>query len=89
MLIFGYSRLFATDYYVITTGNDSNNGSAGSPWRTISQACVSGPANAGHRINIGAGLFTEINYLIVPAGVSIILCVLIPDDLPYINIKYT
>ena len=63
---------YAANYYVSVTGNDSNNGSQASPWRNISKAIASVPANAGHVINIGAGTFTESNYIYVPSGVSII-----------------
>lgn len=72
VLVLSSFKLLATDYYVSTSGNDNNNGSLSSPWRTVLKACTSVPANAGHKINVGAGLFTETNYLIVPAGVSIV-----------------
>lgn len=63
---------YAADYYVSTTGNDSNIGSQASPWLSIGKAIATVSANAGHVINIGAGTFTESNYILLPAGVSII-----------------
>lgn len=45
------------DYYVSTTGNDSNNGSEGSPWRTIQKAANT--AQAGDTVYIKGGIYTE------------------------------
>ena len=63
--------VFAADYYVATTGNDANNGSQASPWRTIQKACSNVPANAGHIINLGQGTFSETATSNIPSGVTI------------------
>ncbi len=34
-----YGQCFAATYYISPTGSDSNNGSSGSPWKTLSKAC--------------------------------------------------
>ena len=60
----------ATNYYVTTGGNDGNNGSSGSSWKSVYKALS--VATAGEVINVGAGTFTETNFLMVPSGVSII-----------------
>src|SRR5437867_5080058 len=45
----GVSSGSATDYYVSTSGSDSNNGSASSPWATIAHAdSVVGPGAIVH-----------------------------------------
>jgi hypothetical protein len=61
---------FAANYYVSTSGNDNNNGSQGSPWKTISKAIAS--VGAGNTINLGSGTFTETNYIKLPSGVSLV-----------------
>ena len=66
-------KLFATSYYVSTSGNDSNDGtSASTAWRTLAKACSSVSANQGHIINIGSGTFTEDKMITIPSGVSVI-----------------
>jgi len=67
------AQVFATNYYVSTSGNDGNNGlSNGSAWRTIAKACSTVPENAGHVINIGAGTFYETSQINLPSGVTIL-----------------
>lgn len=49
----------ATTYYVATTGNDSNNGTAiGTPWRTIQKAVNTATA-PGDIVNVAAGSYAE------------------------------
>ena len=64
--------LFAADYYVSVTGNDNNNGSIGSPWRTIQKSFSSVQPNLGHVINIGSGAFDINNQLTLPSGVNLV-----------------
>jgi parallel beta-helix repeat protein len=44
------------NFYVATTGNDANNGSAGSPWRTIQNADTSS-RTGGDCINVAPGTY--------------------------------
>src|SRR5258708_27401632 len=44
------------NFYVATTGNDSNNGSAGSPWLTIQNADTSS-RTGGDCINVAPGTY--------------------------------
>src|SRR5207249_9293754 len=45
----GVSSASAADYYVSTTGSDSNDGSAAHPWATIAHAAsVVGPGSTVH-----------------------------------------
>ena len=63
----------ATDKYIATAangGSNSNNGSSGSPWLTLTYACAH--TTSGDLIHIGAGTFTETTQTILPIGVSII-----------------
>ncbi len=54
------SSLFAADYHVATTGNDTTGtGTSGNPWKTLKKACSSVPANLGHRIVLGTGNFYD------------------------------
>jgi len=48
---------FAATYYVATTGNDSNIGSQGSPWRTIAHAVSR--MNAGDTTYVRGGVYNE------------------------------
>jgi len=48
---------FAQDYYVMPSGSDSNTGLAGSPFRTISHAAQTVPANA--TVNITPAVYYE------------------------------
>ncbi|MDR3579651.1 MAG: hypothetical protein P4L44_06795 [Oryzomonas sp.] len=61
----------ATSWYVSPTGNDTiGNGSSGSPWATLSNAC-SKVTNAGDTINLAAGNYTDNNPCTLGAGVNI------------------
>jgi pectate disaccharide-lyase len=56
----GYAQ-GSKDYYVATSGNDSNNGSKTSPWRTISHAAsVVAP---GDTVHVMPGVYNESVYL--------------------------
>src|SRR5207249_7225642 len=46
-----------TNYYVSPTGNDSNNGSASSPWKTIQHAAS--VVTAGYTVHVAPGTYTE------------------------------
>lgn len=66
-------NLFATSYYVSTSGNDSNDGtSASTAWRTLAKACSTVSANQGHIINLGTGTFTETSIITIPSGTNIV-----------------
>jgi hypothetical protein len=56
-LTLGLVRASAADYYVSTTGNDNNPGSASQPFRTISRAY--GLATAGTTIIVQPGVYTD------------------------------
>ncbi len=45
-------------FYVSTTGNDNNNGSFGSPWRTIQHAANT--AVGGNRVYVMGGVYNEV-----------------------------
>ncbi|WP_374301818.1 DUF4082 domain-containing protein [Paracoccus sp. (in: a-proteobacteria)] len=47
-----------TTYYVSTTGSDGSNGSAGSPWRTISHA-MNASLKPGDEVVVKPGTYTE------------------------------
>jgi len=50
---------FANDYYVSATGSDSNNGSQGSPWRSIQKATSAFTlGSSGTVIHVAAGTYT-------------------------------
>ncbi|HKK41370.1 MAG TPA: DUF1565 domain-containing protein, partial [Bacteroidales bacterium] len=70
VLFFNFS-LSATNYYISVSGSDSNNGSANSPWRTLSYAC-SHATSAGDVINVGAGTFNVTSQCSLAEGVSIV-----------------
>lgn len=70
ILILNAAAIFATTYYISPTGNDANNGSAASPWKTLSKA-VSTVRTAGDIIHINAGTYTESTQLDLAVGVSI------------------
>ena len=61
----------ATTYYISVSGSDSNDGSANSPWRTLSYAC-SHATRSGDIINIGAGTFNVTSQCSLAEGVSIV-----------------
>ena len=60
----------ATTYYVSTSGNDSNNGSIGSPWRNPS-IINSKSFSSGDIVHINAGGYTLNAVISLPVGVSI------------------
>jgi hypothetical protein len=51
------STLSGPTYYVATTGNDANSGSAAAPWRTIQHAVSTVPA--GGTVVVNAGVYNE------------------------------
>lgn len=71
LCLFFVSSTYAATYYVSLSGNNSNDGSSGRPWRTIQHALSKVPAGQGHTIKIGAGTFVE-NQLHVPEGVHLL-----------------
>jgi uncharacterized repeat protein (TIGR02059 family) len=60
----------ATTFYIDPAGNNSNNGSAGSPWKTLSYAC-SKVTTSGDIIHVNAGTYPETAQSILAVGVSI------------------
>lgn len=51
-------RLLGADYYVATTGNDTTgDGSAGTPWATVTKAALT--AAAGDTVHVSTGLYSE------------------------------
>ncbi len=60
----------ATTFYIDPAGNNSNNGSAGSPWKTLSYAC-SKVTTSGDIIHVNAGTYPETAQSFLAAGVSI------------------
>lgn len=62
--------MFATIFYVSSTGNDAANGSAATPWKTLSKA-VNTVRTTGDIIHINAGTYTESTQLDLAVGVSI------------------
>ena len=62
--------LSGTTFYVDPAGSDSNNGSAGSPWKTLAFAC-SKVTVSGDIIHVNAGTYTISSQVSVPLGVSI------------------
>ena len=50
-------QIWGATYYVANTGNDSSNGSASSPWRTIGHAAS--VAAAGDTVSVAAGTYPE------------------------------
>lgn len=62
--------LNATTYYVDPNGSDSNNGSQGSPWKTLAYA-VSRVTAAGDIIHVNSGTFNETGQMFLSTGVSI------------------
>ena len=63
----------AADKYIATAangGSNSNNGSSGSPWLTLTYACAN--TTSGDIIHVGVGTFTETSRCVLNTGVSII-----------------
>lgn len=70
-LVAGSIYQTGSTYYVSTSGNDANNGTSGSPWRTLKNAVSKVPAGAGNTIKLAAGTYVESSYILVPVGVNI------------------
>lgn len=70
LLAFGLSA-GATKYYIATTGNNSNDGSVGNPWLTLSYAC-SQVTTAGDTIYVNSGTYNETARCNLSVGVSIV-----------------
>lgn len=73
-LSLGFAPLGATDYYVSTLGDDANgNGSAASPWRSVTRAMLA--VTAGDRILVAAGTYDPVHGesfpLVVKNGVAV------------------
>ena len=60
----------ATTYYIDPAGNNSNNGSSGSPWKTLTYAC-SKVTTSGDIIHVNAGTYPETAQSFLSVGVSI------------------
>jgi uncharacterized repeat protein (TIGR02059 family) len=65
-----FSVVNATSYFIDPSGSDANNGSAGSPWKTLAYAC-SRVNTPGDIIHVNAGTFTETVQSLLAVGVSI------------------
>jgi uncharacterized repeat protein (TIGR02059 family) len=63
--------LSGATYYIDPSGSDSNNGSSGSPWKTLAYAC-SKATSSGDIIHVNAGTYTETTPSILGVGVSIV-----------------
>jgi len=59
----------ALNYYVATTGNDSNPGTLASPFATLSKACS--VATSGYTINVAAGTYTDYAQCNLALGVNV------------------
>ena len=60
----------ATVYYIDPGGKNTNSGTAGSPWGTLSYAC-SKVTSSGDIIHVNAGTYTETTQSVLAIGVSI------------------
>lgn len=60
----------ASTYYISPNGNDSNNGSTSSPWKTLSKACQTA-TNSGDLIHVNSGTYIETGQCSLSIGVSI------------------
>jgi hypothetical protein len=69
ILLFCSIILNAKTSYVATTGNNSNNGTIGSPWLTIAYAVSQ--STSGDIIHVNAGSYTISTMILVPVGISI------------------
>jgi hypothetical protein len=69
MLFYSFS-LSASTYYIDPSGNNSNTGTVGSPWRTLQYACIQ-VTTPGDIIHINPGTFTETQQCILSEGISI------------------
>jgi hypothetical protein len=57
-----------TNYYVATSGSNSNNGSSGAPWATIAYAVTK--AGPGITINVASGTYNETEEIAITTGGS-------------------
>jgi len=62
--------LSAATYYIDQSGNNSNNGSQASPWKTLSYAC-SMARSSGDIIHVNSGVYVETAQSLLAVGVSI------------------
>ncbi len=62
--------LSAATYYIDQSGNNSNNGSQASPWKTLSYACTMA-RNSGDIIHVNSGVYVETTQSLLAVGVSI------------------
>ena len=62
----------ANTVFVSATGNDSGDGSAVNPWKTLRYAVTKVPASQGYTIQLSAGTFIETGLIEVPLGVNVI-----------------
>ena len=60
----------ATTYYIDPSGSNSNNGSSGSPWKTLAYACSKATAS-GDIVHVNTGTYIETTQIFLPTGVSI------------------
>jgi len=65
-LIFYSNICFSQNYYVSPFGNDNDNGSEMTPWRTIQKACSS--ATVGSIVFIKAGIYNELDVTMMVQG---------------------
>ena len=71
LLLWASVSVNATTYYMATTGSDaSGNGSASSPWKTLSYAC-SKATSSGDIIHVNAGTYAITSACQLALGVSI------------------
>jgi len=71
LFLFLSSLAGATTYYIDPTGNNANNGSISSPWKTLAYAC-SKATSSGDIIHVNAGTYTETAKSVLAVGVSIV-----------------
>jgi len=62
----------AKDYYISPKGDDNQNGSQSTPWRTLLHACERVPQGQSHRILMAPGVYEEVGQCRLPSGVSLI-----------------
>ncbi len=69
-MVLAGTAAMAANYYVSPSGNDGNNGSSSSPWKSISRAASMAKAR-GDVINVLAGDYTDNTTVVLAPGVSI------------------
>ena len=62
---------FSATYYISPTGSNSNNGSIGAPWLTLTYACAHA-ITSGDIIHVNAGTYIETIQSALRVGVSIV-----------------